>query len=170
MVIKNVRLSYAHIWEMHTCFGNTQYSTGILIPKNHPQIGQIMNEIEKLKSEFAAKHNGDIPHGFKIPLRDGDIERPQDENYRGHYFMNATSKKRAPQIVDIYKNPITDRELVYSGCFVNVSVNLFTFDMASKGIAVGLNNIQKIRDGAKLGGATSAAEDFEVEEGDSLLD
>ena len=170
MVLKNVRLSYAHIWEMHTSFGTTQYSTGILIPKDHPQIGMIKDEIKKMTAEFAAKHNGAVPHGFKVPLRDGDVERPQDDNYKGHYFMNASSKKRAPQIVDVYKQPITDREQVYSGCFVNISVTLYCFDNASKGIACGLNNIQKLRDGAKLGGATSADEDFEVEEGDNLLD
>jgi hypothetical protein len=170
MVLKNVRLSYAHIWEPKESFGTSQYSTGILIPKDHPQIGVINEELARLKEEFKAAHKGKLPGKFKSPLRDGDIERPQDPNYMNHYFINAYAKKRAPEIVDMYKNKITNPSEVYSGCYVNISVTFYTFDTATKGIACGLNNIQKLRDGSKLGGATTAAEDFEVEEGDTLLD
>lgn len=170
MVLKNVRISYAHVWEPRESFGTMQYSCSILIPKDDPQVQIVMAEIDRLKKEYATSHNGKIPANFKNPLRDGDEERPDDPNYADCFFMNANSKKRAPEIVDLYKRPITDQSQVYSGCYVNISVSLYTFDQKSKGVACGLNNIQKVKDGPRLGGATSANEDFQVEEPDSLID
>ena len=39
----------------------------------------------------------------------------------------------------------------------------------NRGIAAGLGNIQKLRDGESLGGRTTAAEDFETEEDEDFL-
>lgn len=62
---------------------------------------------------------------IKLPLRDGDIER-DDEVYKGHYFLNASSKE-APQIVDRRVQPILDQSEVYSGCYARVSLNFYAF-------------------------------------------
>ena len=77
--------------------------------------------------------------------------------------MNASSKNQ-PQIVDKQVQPILDQSEVYSGCYGRVSVNFYAFNSnGNKGIACGLGNIQKIRDGERLGGGpTSATEDFEA--------
>ena len=108
-----------------------------------------------------AKFGGKKPNkaAIKLPLRDGDIER-DDEAYKGHYFINANSTT-APQIVDRAVKPILDRSEVYSGCYARVSLNFYAFNSnGNKGIACGLGNIQKIRDGESLGGKTTAADDF----------
>lgn len=100
-----------------------------------------------------AKFGGKKPNkaAIKLPLRDGDIER-DDEAYKGHYFINANSTT-APQIVDRAVKPILDRSEVYSGCYARVSLNFYAFNSnGNKGIACGLGNIQKIRDGESLGG------------------
>lgn len=105
---------------------------------------------------------------IKLPLRDGDIER-DDEAYKGHYFINANSTT-APQIVDRAVKPILDRGEVYSGCYARVSLNFYAFNSnGNKGIACGLGNIQKIRDGESLGGKTSAADDFGTVADDDFL-
>lgn len=98
----------------------------------------------------------------------GDIER-DDEAYKGHYFINANSTT-APQIVDRAVKPILDRGEVYSGCYARVSLNFYAFNSnGNKGIACGLGNIQKIRDGESLGGKTSAADDFGTVADDDFL-
>ena len=60
-----------------------------------------------------SKWGGKIPPNLKLPLRDGDIERPDDEAYAGCYFLNANSRQ-APQVVDRKVQPILDQSEVYS--------------------------------------------------------
>ena len=101
-----------------------------------------------------------------MPLRDGDIDRPDDENYQEHFFLNATSKD-APQVVDRHVQPILDPMMVYSGCYCNVSVNFYAFNAnGNRGVAAGLGNIQFVKDGDRLSGRASAEADFDALEDD----
>ncbi|MDD3340472.1 MAG: DUF2815 family protein, partial [Lachnospiraceae bacterium] len=106
---------------------------------------------------------------LKQPLRDGDLERPDDPVYAGCYFINANSGT-APGIVDADRQPILERSEVYSGVYGRASINLYAFNSnGNRGIACGLNNLQKIRDGEPLGGKSRAEEDFATEEDDDYL-
>ena len=108
------------------------------------------------------KWGGKLPPNLKLPLRDGDIDRPDDENYQEHFFLNATSKD-APQVVDRHVQPVVDPMMVYSGCFCNVSVNFYPFNAnGNRGVAVGLGNIQFVKDGDRLSGRASADADFDA--------
>ena len=112
------------------------------------------------------KWGGKLPPNLKLPLRDGDIDRPDDENYQEHFFLNATSKD-APQVVDRHVQPVVDPMMVYSGCFCNVSVNFYPFNAnGNRGVAVGLGNIQFVKDGDRLSGKASADADFDALEDD----
>ena len=116
------------------------------------------------------KFGGKKPNkaALKLPLRDGDLER-EDEAYQGSYFLNANSTT-APQIVDRAVNPILDRGEIYSGCYARVSVNFYAFNSnGNRGIACGLGNIQKVRDGDPLGSRSSAADDFATDLDDDFL-
>jgi hypothetical protein len=116
------------------------------------------------------KWNGKMPPNLKMPIHDGDIDRPDDENYAGHFFFNATSKD-APQIVDRKVQPILDPMECGSGDYCNVSVNFFGFAASgNKGIAAGLQNIQLVRHGERLAGKPSAASDFSEIEGEEEID
>ena len=117
----------------------------------------------------AAKFGGKIPNkaALKLPLRDGDLER-DDEAYKGAYFVNANSAT-APGIVDADRQPILDTSEVYSGVYGRASINFYAFNSnGNKGIACGLNNLQKIRDGEPLGGKSRPEDDFADEEEDFL--
>jgi len=166
VVTGKVRLSYAHIWEAYSSEQGKEpkFSTAILIPKSDVvTINKINAAVEAAKINDTSKlanANGQLPFNLKLPLRDGDAERPDDEAYRGMYFLNASSKQR-PQVVDINLNEILVPGEVYSGCYCRVSLNFYGFSMnGNKGIAVGLNNIQKLHDGDPLAGGSSAADDF----------
>lgn len=105
---------------------------------------------------------------LKTPLRDGDLERPDDEAYANSYFINANSGS-APGIVDADRQPIIDHSEVYSGVYGRASINFYAFNSnGNKGIACGLNNLQKIRDGESLGGKSRAEDDFNDEDDDFL--
>ena len=107
---------------------------------------------------------------LKTPLRDGDLERPDDPAYANAYFINANSAS-APSIVDSDRQPILERSEVYSGVYGRASINLYAFNSnGNKGIACGLNNLQKIRDGEPLGGKSRAEDDFASDEEDDFLE
>src|SRR5699024_11271541 len=101
---------------------------------------------------------------IKPPLRDGDAERPDEPVYADAYFINANAAT-APGIVDADLNPILERSEVYSGVYGRASINLYAFNSnGNRGIACGLNNLQKISDGEPLGGKSRAEDDFSTED------
>jgi hypothetical protein len=158
----NTRLSYVHVWEPASINGGPEkYSVSVLIPKDDKKtIAAINQAVDEAITEGIGKFGGKKPNkaALKLPLRDGDTER-DDEAYKGHYFVNANSKA-APQVVDRKVQPIIDRDEIYSGVYARVSLSFYAFNSnGNKGVACGLGNIQKIRDGEMLGGARSRAED-----------
>ena len=167
-----VRLSYEHVWEPASINGsNPKYSVSLIIPKSDTKtIAAINAAVDAAIKEGVTKFGGKVPPkgALKLPLRDGDAER-DDEAYKGAYFVNANSTT-APQIVDKAVQPILDRAEVYSGCYARVSINFYAFNTnGNKGIACGLGNIQKVRDGEPLSGRTSAADDFATDLDDDFL-
>ncbi|GAB6172941.1 DUF2815 family protein [Paradesulfitobacterium aromaticivorans] len=159
-----VRLSYANVWEPKSINGGAEkFSVSLIIPKSDKKtIAAINAAVDAAIEEGRGKFGGKIPNraALKLPLRDGDIDRPDDEAYADSYFINANSNS-APEIVDKALNPIMSRSEVYSGVYARVSVNFYAFNSnGNRGIACGLGNIQKMEDGEPLGGRTSAADDF----------
>lgn len=171
-VIVPCRFSYAHLWEPDSINGSDpKYSVSCIISKEDKDtIAKIKKAIEVAKEEGKGKWGGKIPANLKTPLRDGDIDRPEDEAYADSMFLNANSKQ-APQIVDRQVQPILDQSEVYSGCFGRVSITFYAYNSnGNKGIAAGLGNVQKLKDGEPLGSRTNASDDFEaVEEENDFL-
>lgn len=171
-VIVPCRLSYLHCWEPNAVSdGDPKYSVSAIIPKSDTEtIEKIKKAIEQAKKDSVSKWGGKVPANLKLPLRDGDIDRPEDEAYADSYFFNANSKQ-APQVVDKNVQPILDQSEVYSGCYGRISVNFYGFNSnGNRGIAAGLGNIQKLRDGESLGGRTNAEDDFDAVEVDDEED
>lgn len=170
-VIVPCRFSYLHCWEPDSVNGgDPKYSVSAIVPKSDTKtINAIKAAIEQAKKDSMSKWGGKIPANLKLPLRDGDIDRPDDEAYAGCYFFNANSRQ-APQVVDSKVQPILDQSEVYSGCYGKISVTFYGYNSnGNRGIAAGLGNIQKLKDGESLGGRTSAADDFQTEEDEDFL-
>ena len=174
---KDTRWSFANVWEPKSINGGTpKYSVSLIVPKSDTAtVAKIKAAIEAAYHEGEAKLRGNgrsVPAlaAIKTPLRDGDIERPDDPAYANAYFINANAST-APGIVDADCNPILTRSEVYSGVYGRASITLYAFNSnGNKGIACGLNNLQKIRDGEPLGGKASAASDFNTDAEDDFLD
>lgn len=172
----NTRWSYANVWEPKSINGGTpKFSVSLIIPKSDTKtIAKINAAIEAAYHEGESKLKGNgksVPPlaALKTPLRDGDAERPDDEAYANSYFINANATT-APGIVDADRNPILTRSEVYSGVYGRASINFYAFNSnGNKGIACGLNNLQKVRDGEPLGGKASAESDFATEDDDEFL-
>ena len=172
----NTRWSYVNAWEPKSINGGApKYSVSIIIPKSDTKtIEKIQAAIQAAYDEGQGKLKGNgksVPalSVLKTPLRDGDAERPDDEAYADSYFINANSGT-APGIVDADRQPILDHSEVYSGVYGRASINFYAFNSnGNKGIACGLNNLQKIKDGEPLGGKSRAEDDFDTEEEDDFL-
>jgi hypothetical protein len=172
----DTRWSYANVWEAKSINGGTpKFSVSLIIPKSDTRtIAKLKAAIEAAYREGEAKLKGNgktIPplSAIKTPLRDGDTERPDDPAYANAYFINANSAT-APGIVDAGCQPILDRSEVYSGVYGRASINFYAFNSnGNKGIACGLNNLQKIRDGEPLGGKSKAEDDFATEIDEDFL-
>lgn len=166
----NTRFSYANVWEAKSINGGApKFSVSLIIPKSDTRtVEKIKAAIEAAYKEGEGKLKGNgrsVPalSAIKNPLRDGDTERPDDEAYSNSYFINANSAT-APGIVDANCNPILERSEVYSGVYGRASISFYAFNSnGNKGIACGLNNLQKLRDGEPLGGRTRAEDDFATE-------
>lgn len=174
VVTGTVRLSYANVWTPRAANEGSEpkYSASIIIPKaDTATVDAIKKAVEVAIQEGVGKFGGKIPPRttLKLPLRDGDEERPDDEAYKNAYFLNATSKL-APGIVDKHVQPILDHSEVYSGVYARVSLNFYAFNTSgNRGVACGLGNIQKIRDGEPLGGKTAPSADFSSFEDDDFM-
>ena len=164
VVTGEVRLSYAHLFEPQSIQGSKpKYSVSLIIPKSDREtISKIERAIDAAIEAGIGKFGGKRPNKavLKLPLRDGDVER-DDEAYAGCLFVNANSTL-PPEVVDQDLNPVLSPAEVYSGCYARVSLNFYAFNTnGNRGIACGLGNVQKLRDGEPLGGGrTSAADDF----------
>lgn len=158
-----VRFSYAHVFEpkANEDGGKPKYSVSILIDKSDKKtISRVKKAIETAKQAGTATFGGKIPSNLKLPLRDGDEEREDDPVYAGKYFINANSVTK-PGVIDKAGNPIIDSAEFYSGCYGHASVNFYAYNTSgNKGVACGLNNLMKTRDGEALGGRSRAEDDF----------
>lgn len=172
----NTRWSYANVWEPKAMEGGKpKFSVSLIIPKSDTvTVGKIKAAIEEAYRDGQSKLKGNaksVPalSTLRTPLRDGDLERPDDPAYANAYFVNANSTT-APGVVDANRNEILDKSEVYSGCYGRASISFYAFNAnGNKGIACGLNNLQKIKDGEQLGGRASAESDFATEEDEDFL-
>jgi hypothetical protein len=150
-----VRFSYANVFEAkENLNGDMKFGSSLIIPKSDKAgLKKINAAIKAAIEEGKSLWGGKIPKGLKLPLRDGDIDRDEKPEYAGAMFLNANSGRR-PQVVDANRNEILDEDAFYSGCYGRASLNFYPFNAGgSKGIAVGLNAVQKLKDGEPLSAA-----------------
>ena len=164
---------YLNCWEPKAVEGGKpKFSVSLIIPKSDTKtVEKIRAAIQAAYEEGQSKLKGtgkSVPalSALRTPLRDGDTDRPDDEAYKGSWFINANSDS-APGIVDADRQPILTRSEMYSGVKGRASINLYAYNVnGNRGIACGLNNLQKIADGTPLGGKSRAEDDFATDDYD----
>lgn len=166
ITLNQVRLSYVTVFE-GTLGEDGRRSWGLtaLVPKNHPQVSAIKAAIESTKAANVTKLG---TSGIKSCLLDGDARdddgtyRFKDESARGHLLLRCKSYNRRPVLVDQNVQSILDADQLYSGCYANVRIGFYAWSSKTgKGISPGLEAVQKVRDGERLGaGGLNANEVF----------
>ena len=177
VITGEVRFSYLHVFEPYAgeVGQKAKYSVALLIPKKDKQTIALIQEAiaEATDQGQTSKWGGKVPKNLKLPLRDGDEEKADEHpEYAGMYFVNASSE-RQPGLVDSHKQEIFSDQELKSGDWGLASINFYPFSVSgNNGIACGLNNLMKKRDGESLGGTPASAEaDFAEEfDDDGMLD
>ena len=165
---ENIRCSYLNVFEMRTneLSGKDEYSVELLIPKGAKKTIAAIRAAEKEALE--KKFSGKIPvSARKTALRDGD--EPNDEGeprapeYAGHWFLRTKSDRAVGVVGKDPRIPMTDPLLFVSGDYVRVQINAFGYSFkGNSGVSHGLVNIQQLRKGEPLGGATRAEDVFDI--------
>jgi len=161
-VITNVvRMSYLHTFTPTSYNdGPPRYSATLLIDKKDSDtLSAIDYAIEQCCIAGKEKWGKDW-NPTKLPLRDGDVEKSQDEAYQNKWYVNAHSTKQPTVVGRDTSHIITSSDEFYSGCYGKASITFYPFSHPDlDGIAVALNNLQKWEDGERLG-QSSAVTDF----------
>lgn len=159
-----VRLAYPNLFEAKAINGSIeQFSTVIVISKTDLETIDAINKAIKFAEEAGKKKFGEsfVEYALKKPLRDGDKEAKL-EMYKGSVFLNAKNTNK-PQVVDRKLQTITDKKEIYSGVYAKASLYFYPYNKrGNRGIACGLGNIQKIKDGESFGLYCSAASEFTI--------
>ena len=164
VITGKVRFSYVNIFKSRAFREgqDAKYSICLLIPKSDKTgLAKLTKAMDEAVQEgVKSKWGGKMPKNLHLPLRDGDEERADEApEYEDMMFLNANSNSK-PGIVDKDLNEILDPDEVYSGCWGRAAINFFPYDSnGNRGVGVALDNIQKLRDGERLGAARKKAED-----------
>lgn len=120
-------------------------------------------EMERILKEAAhEKWGAKLPAGLRNAFRKGE-EKGELQGYGpGITFAAATSKQK-PGVVDANVQPILDRSEFYAGCYARATVTAYAYDKnGNKGVAFGLHNVQKVKDGERFDGRSNAEDDFDA--------
>ena len=170
MTTSEVRLSYVHLdapYANPNTNADPKYQVTVLMPKSDVQAKARLDAAYQaaVQKGVAEKWNGTMPPIIACSIHDGDGVRPSTgepfgPECKGHWVFTASSKNPV-SLVDAGMNPIVQKGELYSGCYARVCVSLFPYNTAGKrGIGIGLEAVQKLRDGDPLGGGVSVADAF----------
>lgn len=166
------RFSYLYATEPQAPMkGNDKgkYSVQLLIPKTDTTTVKLLNSCMKAAVVNDRETDNKLKgvKSPKLPLHDGDGEKPNGGEYddicHGHYVLSASSYNK-PGLVDINNDLLPEPSEWYSGIYGRANINFYAYNTnGNKGIACGLNHLQKISDGESLSGAGSATSAFDDE-------
>ena len=168
VVTPTFRVSFPAVFQakLNELSGKTEYSVVMLIDKK-----QDITAMKQLCAAVAKEKWGEkIPTGIRNPFRDGDTEKAGREGYANAYFVTAKSTQK-PGVVDESLQPIINAEDFYPGCYARATVTAYAYDnKGNRGVAFGLQNLQKVKDGEPFSGKTRAEDDFAPVKSESLAE
>ena len=177
------RLAYPNIF---TPDKDGKYSTVLLFAKEGFDPSFMKNIVDEIKTQLqGSTFKTGFPATFKgNPLKDGDVPNSMGNvPFAGFYYCNVKSNFQ-PGVVAAYPDPnkrsadgrpvpmiIEDSREIYGGVYARVSIHAYYYNsQGNLGIGLSLNNVQKIKDGEQLGGASNPANDFDCFETNEIVD
>ncbi len=168
VITPKFRVSFPYVFKQNTYNAdNPKYTLTMLFPKKSD-----LSEIEAIILAAIEARWPDVakrPKNIANPLRDGDVERDGTPGYEGCIFASCSSQEK-PQIIDFEKKELFDDTEFYAGCYARASIVAYTYDIkGNRGVALGLQNVQKLADGEKFSGRAKAADEFDAVSSDGMV-
>ncbi len=165
------RASYPALFKskLNDLNGEQEYSVVALFPKN-ADMSKLKAAAQAVIEEKWGKEKNKWPKNLKSPFRLQEEREKYDEetgkkllpagHEAGAIFMNLKSKQK-PGLVNADVQDILDASEIYAGCYCRATVRPYAYEVkGNAGIAFGLQNVQKVKDGDPLSGRTKATDDF----------
>ena len=180
VLLKNVRVNYPNLFRATKSpkypTQDPAYSLDILVEKgsaNDRSIEDVIKSVaaEKFGDDAVKKLKSFRPNTQKFSYKDGEnFDRP-DFNILSSKRKEASGR---PIVIDRDKSPLTEADAkIYSGCYCNVSVDVWAQGAPHEGIRTQLLAVQFFKDGDKLsGGAQPTDTDFdeiEIDDDEELI-
>lgn len=168
------RVSYPNVFKpkKNELNGQDEYSLVALFPKD-ADLSQLKAAAQKAITDKWGSDKAKWPANLRTPFRDqGERAKVVDGkkvlpagHEEGAIFLNLKAKQR-PGVVDQSVQDIIDESQFYAGCFARATINAYAYDnKGNRGVAFGLNNVQKMKDGDPLSGRPRAMDEFAPVEG-----
>lgn len=161
------RAFYANVWEPRAMQeGKEPFYSVMMVFDKEAQATEEFKNLKKMMVAAAKEKFGDkLPANLRNPFRKGSEKLDTNGMEADFVFLNAKSKYK-PGVVNQSAQDIIDKDEFYSGCYARATVTAYAYDVnGNKGVAFGLQNLQKLGDGEVLGGRKAAKDEFEVVEG-----
>ncbi len=150
-IVVRGRASYLHAFEPH---GNPaanikpRYGVNIILP-----VGQDFTPIQAaIEAAVLEKYPQGDPGGLTMPWQWGDVTKEAEKD---HVILKAYAQtKDKPLVVDQANQPILDPAKIYSGCEVEVAVNVYAHN--NGGVSMYLQAIRLVSEGEHLDSSVSA--------------
>lgn len=163
------RVSYPNVFtaRKNDLNGKDEYSVVALFPKG-ADLSKLEAACKEVMEEKWGKDSSKWPRPLRSPFRKQDEKEKEIEgkmvmpaaHEKGAIFLNLRSQQR-PGVVDHQVQDIIDQSQFYAGCWAKATVRPYAYDMkGNRGVAFGLQNIQKTKDGDPLSGRPTAQDDF----------
>ena len=163
------RVSYPTVFEprLNKLSKKMEYSVQALFKK-----GEDLSALKEITREALENQFGQDPStwpkGLRSPYVDQGTKAKTVEGQQvlpdgyedGAIMVNLKSTKK-PGLVNEQAKPFMDQSEFYGGCYAIATVNAKAYDVGdSRGVAIYLNNIQKVADGEPFGSRTLPEQDF----------
>ena len=180
IILNKVRITSPCLFEkednkkFHKEEKDRKYAARFLLSKTDPVHAKIIEEIKNtIKVFLKAKKIPDSSEAYKFFV-DGDKLTEYDEDgnleyLKGHYRVMASNKMK-PHVTNVDTSIITieNKEIIYPGCYVHASINLYPYAL---GVGSSLNHVQFSKKGDPISGfAPKRADDKFNTDGDDKLE
>lgn len=152
------RVSYPSVFKPNVYEGKENFQLTLIFDKN----ADLAEMESQIKEAVEKKWGKNPPKKLKLPIKDGD-EKEQKEYEGKRYVTFKSQPDKPPQVVNADKAVITENSgLFYAGCYARVSYGVYTYDKGGNvGVGISLHNVQKVKDGDRFDGSTTADDDFD---------
>lgn len=176
VTIGPARLSFPNLFEK-AAFGKSakqsvndptaKYGCSLLLPPDYIVTGPTAKaEAKRLAEMFKAVALEAFGANPKLTPGKSALFRKCLEEYEGYEkgwsYLRCVSWSQ-PQCVDQQVQPVLDSKMFYAGCWVMASLRPFAWNNEfGRGVSVGLNAVQFVKDGQRLDGRVRADTQFQA--------